>query len=414
MDAHQKLYVLTLSFYFTLAAYQIHFAMYTLIVQQRKSHQRRIQALLFSTRKRSRKRCCWVKKGRTSAWWDNFLKNEVPLSEWKENFRMSRKNFTELCDMLRPYLQRKSTKMREPISVETQIAAFLYYISDEGRYRKTANAFGISRASVSIIVKKVSCEIVKHLASVFIKLPTTKEETENLTTEFFEAHGFPQCIGAIDGTHIEIMEPREHYTDFINRKGYTSINVQAVCDYKYCFMDVVVKWPGSVHDARIFQNSEINKMFREGIIPACERTLAPNDDSIPICILGDPAYPLLPFLMKEFPGGGINDRERFFSYRLSSARITIENSFGRLKGRFRCLQRAMDIDIKTLPKVIMACFVLHNYCELKKEAISDNNYQSAIEYEKRMQPPTGNLRYMGQNNEKHAKEIRQALTFYFE
>ena len=44
---------------------------------------------------------------------------------------MSRKNFMAL----RPYLQRKITRLREPISVETQVAAFLYYISDEGRKR---------------------------------------------------------------------------------------------------------------------------------------------------------------------------------------------------------------------------------------------------------------------------------------
>ena len=61
-----------------------------------------------------------------------------------------------------------------------------------------------------------------------------------MTDGYLEAHGFPQCIDAIDGTHIETAKPSKHYSDFINRKGYFSINVQAVCDYKYCFQDVVV------------------------------------------------------------------------------------------------------------------------------------------------------------------------------
>ena len=39
--------------------------------------------------------------------------------------------------------------------------------------------------------------------------------------------------------------------------------------------------------------------------------------------------------------GWENDRERFFSYKLSSARIVIESAFGRLKGRFGCLKRTI-------------------------------------------------------------------------
>ena len=39
-----------------------------------------------------------VKKGKTNAWWENFIaNNKVPKSEWKDNFRMSRKSFYELC-----------------------------------------------------------------------------------------------------------------------------------------------------------------------------------------------------------------------------------------------------------------------------------------------------------------------------
>ena len=78
-----------------------------------------------------------------------------------------------------------------------------------------------------------------------IRLPATEGEVQELTDGYLEAHGFPQCIGAIDGTHIEIAQPSEHYSDFINRKGYFSSKVRAVRDYKYCFQEVVAKWPGS-------------------------------------------------------------------------------------------------------------------------------------------------------------------------
>ena len=81
-------------------------------------------------------------------------------SDWVENFRMSKTCFEELVNTLRPYLEKQVTRMRKPVSTECQIESFLYYISDEARYRKTANVIGISRGSVSLIIRKVSKAIV--------------------------------------------------------------------------------------------------------------------------------------------------------------------------------------------------------------------------------------------------------------
>ena len=60
-----------------------------------------------------------------------------------------------------------------------------------------------------------------------------------------------------------------------------------MCDDKYCFKDVVVKWPGSVHDARMFLNSSINGMLRKRIIPPCDTILAEERDPVPVFLLGD-------------------------------------------------------------------------------------------------------------------------------
>jgi hypothetical protein len=45
----------------------------------------------------------------------------------------------------------------------------------------------------------------------------------------------------------------------INRHGYCSQNVMAVCDFDMRFTFVVVGWPRSAHDTRIWRDTLLNK-----------------------------------------------------------------------------------------------------------------------------------------------------------
>ena len=184
--------------------------------------------------------------------------NMIPEG-WKENFRMSERSFYILCEKLRPYIQKQTTRFSKLISVEKQVASTLYYVSDEGRLRKVANASGICKSTTSGIIRRVTQAISKFLPTKYIRVLSTEEDVNNLVKDFYEQHGFPQCLGAIDGTHIRIKQPScSARRDYINRKGNFTINCQAAADYRYCFFDVVVKWPSCVHNAQIFSNSSLN------------------------------------------------------------------------------------------------------------------------------------------------------------
>ena len=142
-------------------------------------------------------------------------------------------------------------------------------------------------------------------------------------------------------------------SNFMNRKNRYSLNIQAACDYKYCFTDVVIKWPGIGTMHGYLPIPLLTKCHVVERSPPCPKRILEDEDPVPICLLGDPAYPLLSFVMKDFPGGGYAIQEEYYGYRLSSARMVIECSFGRLKARFGCLRREMDVNMDHLPYVIM-------------------------------------------------------------
>ncbi|CAN7951954.1 unnamed protein product [Ixodes pacificus] len=77
--------------------------------------------------------------------------------------------------------------------------------------------------------------------------------------------GFPGVVGAIDCTHVPIQSPGgDHAELYRNRAGYFSINVQTASDHQLCIRNIVVRWPGSVHDSTIFGNSALKALFESG------------------------------------------------------------------------------------------------------------------------------------------------------
>ena len=150
--------------------------------------------------------------------------------------------------------------------------------------------------------------------------------------EFETLWGFPQVVAALDGTHIPILKPTECPSDYYNCKGFYSILIQGVVDSQGCFIDVNIGWPGKVHDARVLANSTFyHKATSGNLFSDWKRVI--NGVEVPLLVLGDPGYPLLPWLMKPFTDNGhLTAAERHYNYCQSRARMVVENAFGCLKG----------------------------------------------------------------------------------
>lgn len=162
-------------------------------------------------------------------------------------------------------------------------------------------------------MRRVCQAISRFLAKIYLKSPRTAKGVKFMAAKFYEQHGFPQCIGATGVTHVLIKKlSGTSISTFINRKRNYTINWQAVPNYSYCFFNVVVKWPGNVPDNCIFANSSLNSLMRNQVIPSCRGVITDGKPEVPVCLLGDPAYPLLLFMIKEFANDEKTLQKNFF------------------------------------------------------------------------------------------------------
>ena len=191
---------------------------------------------------------------------------------------------------------RKSSAVKTPLSVEKRVAITLWRLGTNIEYCSLSHLFGVGLSTAYVAVSDVCSAIVDQLTSRYIALPSG-ENLKLVVNGFLSKLCIPQCIGAIDSTHIPIIAPKDNPVDYYNRKGYHSMVLQALVDHQYKFMDAYTGWPGSVHDARVLMNSTHFLKCDNGTYPLPKDI---NGTNIPLLIIGDPAYPLTPWLIKPF------------------------------------------------------------------------------------------------------------------
>nr|CAI5826359.1 unnamed protein product [Callosobruchus analis] len=87
-------------------------------------------------------------------------------------------------------------------------------------------------------------------AHLWIKFPSTNEEICEAQHLWQQVYTFPAAIGLLDCTHVRISKPAQFGDEYINRKGFANIKVQATCVAQEKFTNVDVQWRGSTHDSR--------------------------------------------------------------------------------------------------------------------------------------------------------------------
>ena len=109
--------------------------------------------------------------------------------------------------------------------------------------------------------------------------------------------------------------------------------------------NLVVKWPGSVHGSRIFENSTLYNDLPSG-----------NLDGY---LIADSGYALAPVCLTPYlnPIGDIQKNHKVVH---KHTRSLVERTIGQAKKRFYCMGSIIRLKQDRISSVIVACFILHN------------------------------------------------------
>ncbi|XP_059929865.1 uncharacterized protein LOC132473670 [Gadus macrocephalus] len=239
---------------------------------------------------------------------------------------------------------------------------FQRFLATGDSFRTIATSFRFGASTVASIVSDGVTAIWDCLVEEFMAVPTT-EDWRLIAQQFEEQWNFPLCCGAIDGKHVVLKAPANSGSQFFNYKGTFSIVLLAVVDADKCFRIIDVGGYGRTSDGGILANSVFGQALRAGDLklPA-DRVLsaAAQRGPLPHVFVADEAFPLRTDLMRPFPGRILPRERRVFNYRLSRARLVVENAFGILSSQWRFYRRVIEVHPELAERCVKATCVLHN------------------------------------------------------
>ena len=308
--------------------------------------------------------------------------------EFRQRFRFRKDTAMDIIDLISEEIARPTSRSRSVPPMFQVLTALRFYAT--GTFQlAVGDIMRFSQPTVCRIIQSVSIALA-HKKGQYLFLPRNRNTIKAITNEFYNIDSFPNVVGAIDCTHIRISNPGgEEAQRFINRKGFFSLNVQAVCDAQGKFTNLVARWPGSAHDSRIFAESQLSLEFERGEISGL--------------LLGDPGYPCLPHLMTPI-GRPNTPAEIRYNRSQRKTRGIIERVFGIWKRRFPCLHIGLRTKLQTTFAIIIAVGVLHNIAVNHNEPDFENEF-----WDEALQ----NLVDVGRQRNQRGERIRQQIVNHF-
>ncbi|XP_066315348.1 protein ALP1-like [Miscanthus floridulus] len=319
-------------------------------------------------------------------WWDAFSRRLAAgqPSKERQNFetalKMSRKTFDYLCSLIKGDCTRKTQTYRNfrfgdkvILGVEDQVAIALLRLTTGESLLGIGTRFGMNHSAISNITWKI-IECLEERAASHLKWPDP-EEMAAIKVKFEKIQGLPNCCGAIDTTHVLMCSSAQPNSNvWLDGENRNSMVLQAIVDPDMRFRDVVSGWPGILDDLCILRTSGFYRLCQKGSRLAGQMEL-PGESAgsmVREYIVGDPSYPLLPWLVTPYQEHGLSSEKVEFNKCHTATRMVVQGALANLKDRWRVLKGELwRPDKHRLPRIIYACCLLTNIMIDLEDAVRD-------------------------------------------
>ncbi|KAL3854197.1 hypothetical protein ACJMK2_013475 [Sinanodonta woodiana] len=139
-------------------------------------------------------------------------------------YRFTRLTILFIVDIITEKLDSALTKRNMALTPLHKVLVAFRYFATGAHFRLIGESLDVSVATVSRCVFEVARALVRQ-AKKFIQFPR-EESTSSVKQGFYMISGFPNVIGTIYGTVIRIQAPISNEQDYVDRKGFHSLNVQ--------------------------------------------------------------------------------------------------------------------------------------------------------------------------------------------
>lgn len=269
--------------------------------------------------------------------------------------------------------------------------------------------FLIGKSTVRVIIKETLSVIWKNLQPLEMPEPT-KDVWIQTAEGFYNNANFPNCLGAVDGKHIRIINPAKSGSDFFNYKHFFSIILMALVDSNYCFLSIDVGAYGREGDPNVFKKSPLGKKLydRQLDIPLPKKL--PNDDDgveQPFVIVGDEAFALHENLLRPYPRKNLDLKKKIFNMRLTRARRYVECAFGILANKWRVFHTPILVEPEFATLIVKSACVIHNFVRRR----------DGVEYEDTLHCPFESINSetnLARGSTVGARAVRDYFATYFD